>query len=82
MPAKLRLPNGKVLVIDDYVWSCAVDPALAEHLNEMKTMGGDAVNMAISPDPDLDEAERVALRLGGEVFDHAQFMDRVPGRVY
>jgi hypothetical protein len=37
---------------------------------------------AISPDPDIEEAERVQRHLGGEIFDHTQFMDRVPGRVY
>jgi hypothetical protein len=81
MPAKLRLPSGTVLVIDNYVWSCEAAPFLANELNESKT-GSDSVNMAASADPDFDEATRVASFLGGEIFDNSQFMVRVPGRVY
>jgi hypothetical protein len=80
MPAKIRLPSGTVLEINSFEWSSEDDPGLAEDLNVMKQMGDeDEVNRAISPDPDLEEAQRVQRHLGGEIFDHKDYNAPMPG---
>lgn len=78
MPAKVRFQGGVVAAIDDFEWTCEAHPWFAAALNAFRYRGERHVNLAISPDPDIEEAWRVAEWMDGEVFDHEPYNIWIP----